>query len=131
MRTLETTLANMRLTQEGRLIEVHYREGLDLDVDGLMEVQVRRGELTTDRCAMIAFFQPGTLADIAVMNVDYFGKTNANAQLIALAIVTDDNLGEAMSGIYYSYHPQTFPTRIFRSEEEARAWITEELDKSE
>jgi hypothetical protein len=131
MRTLETTLADMLLTQGGRLIEVHYREGLDLDVDGLMEVQVRRGELTTDRCAMIAFFQPGTLADISVMQVDYFGETNANEQLIALAIVTEDNLGEAMSGIYYSYHPQTFPTRIFRSGQEARAWIAEELAKAE
>ncbi len=120
----------MRLTNGGRLIEVHYREGHDLDVDGLMEVQLRRGELTKERCAMLAFFQPGTLADIAVMNVDYFGKTDANAQLIALAIVTEDNLGEAMSSIYYSYHPQRFPTRIFRNEEAARVWIAEELSKS-
>lgn len=129
MKELETRLATMRLTNEGRLIEVQYREGLDLDVDGLMEVQVRRGELTTERCAMIAFFQPDTLADISVMQVDYFGKTNANEQLIALAIVTQDNLGEAMSGIYYSYHPQTFPTRIFRNESDAREWITGELAK--
>jgi hypothetical protein len=121
----------MRSTNEGRLIEVHYREGLDLDVEGLMEVQLRRGELTMERCAMIAFFQPGTLADISVMSVDYFGKTNANHQLIALAIVTEDNLGEAMSGIYYSYHPQTFPTRIFRSGNKAREWIAEELAKAE
>jgi hypothetical protein len=131
MKELETRLATMRLTNEGRVIEVQYREGLDLDVDGLMEVQVRRGELTTERCAMIAFFQPDTLADISVMQVDYFGKTNANEQLVALAIVTQDNLGEAMSGIYYSYHPQTFPTRIFRSGQEARAWIAEELAKAE
>jgi hypothetical protein len=131
METLETKLAVMRLTSEGRLIEVHYREGLDLDVDGLMEVQLRRTELTTERCAMIAFFHPGTLADVSVMTVDYFGKTDANAQLIALAIVTEDQLGEAMSGIYYSYHPQTFPTCIFRSGQEARAWIAEELVKEE
>jgi len=129
MKELETRLAVMRLTHDGRLIEVHYREGLDLDVEGLMEVQLLRGELTTQRCAMIAFFQPNTLADISVMQEDYFGKTNANAQLIALAIVTEDNLGEAMSNIYYSYHPQTFPTRIFRNEQEARAWVTEELSR--
>jgi hypothetical protein len=129
MKELETRLAIMRLTNEGRLIEVQYREGLDLDVDGLMEVQVRRSELTAERCAMIAFFQPDTLADISVMQVDYFGKTNANEYLIALAIVTEDNLGEAMSGIYYSYHPQTFPTRIFRNEKEAREWIAGELAK--
>jgi hypothetical protein len=130
MKELETRLAIMRLTNEGRLIEVHYREGLDLDVDGLMEVQLRRGELTTERCAMIGFFQPDTLADISVMQVDYFGETNANEQLIALAIVTEDNLGEAMSGIYYSYNPQTFPTRIFRSESDAREWIAGELAKA-
>lgn len=45
----------MHLEASGRLIELHYREGLDLDVDGLMEVQLRRGELTTERCAMLAF----------------------------------------------------------------------------
>lgn len=129
MNVIETKLATMRLSSDGRLIEVHYREGLDLDDEGLMEVQLRRGELTTERCAMIAFFHPNTLADISVMSVDYFGKTNANAQLVALAIVTEDNLGEAMAGIYYSYNPQTFPTRIFRSEREARAWIAEELAK--
>lgn len=120
----------MRLTEEGRLIEVHYREGHDLDVDGLMEVQLRRSELSTERCGMLAFFQPGTLADISVMTVDFFGKTNANAQFIALAIVTEDQLGEAMSNIYYSYHPQTFPTRIFRSGQDAREWLAEELSKA-
>jgi hypothetical protein len=124
---IHTKLADMILTTGGRLIEVHYRPGLDLDEEGLMEVQVRRGELTTNRCAMIAFFQPDTLADLGAMQVDYFGKTDANAQLIALAIVTQDNLGEAMSEVYYSYHPQTFPTRVFRSEADARAWIADRL----
>ena len=131
MNKVDTRLATMHLTGAGRLIEVHYREGFDLDVDGLMEVQLRRGELTMERCAMLAFFQPGTLADISVMDVDYFGRTNANAQLIALAIVTEDDLGKAMSDIYYNYHPQTFPTRIFRSGEEAREWIAEELASTE
>ena len=51
---------------------------------------------------MIAFFQTGTLAELSVMDVDLFGLTNANAQLIALAIVTQDDLGEAMSSIYYA-----------------------------
>jgi arginyl-tRNA--protein-N-Asp/Glu arginylyltransferase len=127
---VETRLAEMRLTMEGHLIEVHYREGMDLDQEGLMEVQLRRGELTRERCAMIAFFHAGTLSDVKVMNVDYFGLTNANEQLIALAIVTQDALGDAMSNVYYSYHPQTFPTRLFRSEKEAREWISEELART-
>ncbi len=127
---LETRLAELVLAEGGRLIEVHYREGFDLDTEGLMEVQVRRGELTRERCAMLAFFHPGTLSDLEVMRVDYFGKTNANDQLIALAIVTQDNLGESMSAVYYSYHPQTFPTRIFRVEADARAWIQEQLKAS-
>lgn len=124
---LDTRLAAMHLSAAGRLIEVHYREGLDLDEAGLLEIQQRRGELTTERCAMIAFFQPGTLGGVAVMSHDYFGITNANEQLIALAIVTEDQLGEAMSGIYFSYHPQTFPTKVFRSTAEAMEWITEQL----
>ncbi len=117
----------MYLSAAGKLIEVHYREGLDLDEAGLLEIQQRRGEVTTERCAMIAFFQPGTLGGVAVMAQDYFGITNANEQLIALAIVTEDQLGEAMSGIYFSYHPQTFPTKVFRSGTEARDWIAEQL----
>ncbi|MFN6114814.1 MAG: hypothetical protein ACK46G_00660 [Flavobacteriales bacterium] len=127
---VETRLAEMRLTMEGHLIEVHYREGMDLDQEGLMEVQLRRGELTRERCAMIAFFHAGTLSDVKVMNVDHFGLTNANEQLIALAIVTQDALGDAMSNVYYSYHPQTFPTRLFRSEKDAREWISEELART-
>ena len=130
MARVDTRLAEMFLTENGRLIEVHYREGMDLDEEGLMEVQLRRGELTKDRCAMIAFFHAGTLSDVKVMNVDYFGRTNANEQLIALAIVTQDDLGEAMSNVYYSYHPQTFPTRMFRSGPDARKWIAEELARS-
>lgn len=125
MYELHARLAHMFLSSDGRVMEVHYREGMDLDVEGLMEVQQRRGELTTERCGMIAFFQTGTLAELSVMDVDFFGLTNANAQLIALAIVTQDDLGEAMSSIYYAYHPQTFPTRMFRHEAEARAWVAE------
>lgn len=122
-----TKLAAMSLTTEGRLIEVLYREGLDLDEEGLSEVLERRTELTTDRCAMIAFFPRGTMASMAAMDADHFGRTKASEQLIALAIVTEDDLGEAMSGIYYSYHPQPFPTRIFRTEREAREWLAGQL----
>lgn len=129
MQELHTRLAHMFLSTEGRVMEVHYREGMDLDVPGLLEVQQRRGELTTERCAMIAFFRSGTLAELSVMDVDFFGLTNANAQLVALAIVTQDELGNAMSSIYYAYNPQTFPTRMFRGEQEARAWIADELAK--
>ncbi|MBK9515028.1 MAG: hypothetical protein IPO05_15675 [Flavobacteriales bacterium] len=125
MDRITTRLADMMITEDGKVIEVHYREGLDLDVEGLMEVQLRRCELTTERCAMIGFFQAGTLSDLEVMKVDYFGLTNANEQLTALAIVTEDDLGASMSSIYYTYHPQTFPTRIFRSGDEARAWVKE------
>lgn len=124
---ITTQLANMVLTMEGRLIEVHYKEGMDLTVSGLMEVQVRREELTTERCAMIAFFAAGTLGDPKVMQVDYFGRTDANAQLVALAIVTQDDLGASLSDIYYKYNPQNFPTRIFKDEGEARAWVKERL----
>ena len=127
---VDTRLAEMLLSERGRVIEVRYREGMDLDEEGLMEVQLRRGGLTSDRCAMIAFLHAGTLSDLKVMNVDYFGRTNANTQLIALAIVTNDELGEAMSNVYYSYHPQTFPTRMLRSGPDARKWIAEELARS-
>ncbi|WKZ67710.1 MAG: hypothetical protein QY325_07210 [Flavobacteriales bacterium] len=126
-RRISTRLAEMMLSDGDRIIEVRYRAGLDLDVEGLLEVQQRRGELTDARCAMLAFFQPGTLADLSVMDMDFFGATRAGEQLIALAIVTEDDLGEAMSSIYYSYHPQPFPTRMFRSEREARTWIAEQL----
>ncbi|MBL7944826.1 MAG: hypothetical protein JNN32_02105 [Flavobacteriales bacterium] len=125
MERITTQLADMVLSEDGTTIEVHYRAGLDLNVEGLMEVQLRRRELTTARCAMIGFFQAGTLSDLAVMKVDYFGLTNANEQITALAIVTQDDLGASMSSIYYTYHPQTFPTRIFRNGDEARAWIKE------
>ncbi len=123
---ITTRLADMRSTEDGTN-EVHFREGLDLDVEGLAEIQARRHELTTERCGMIAFFQPGTLAEMEVMQVDLFGPTKAADQLIALAIVSQDKLGDAMSSIYYSYHPQAFPTRMFRSEAEARTWMKQQI----
>ena len=124
---IDTRLAEMVLTDGGRVIEVRYRAGINLDVDGLMEVQQRRRELTTARCGMLAFFQPGTMGDLAVFDVDFFGPTGAAEQLVALAILTGDSLGDALSGIYYSYHPQPFPTRMFNAEQEARAWLQQEL----
>lgn len=127
---LDTRLAVMQLTDSGRVMEVHYREGHELDVEGLLEVQQRRGELTAERCAMIAFFPPGTLGSLAVMEVDYFRATKAEEQLVALAIVSADNLGDALSTIYYRYSPQEFPTRMFRDESEARTWLMTELEKA-
>lgn len=127
---VDTRLAVMQLTDNGRLIEVQYREGHELDVDGLMEVQLRRVELTTERCGMIAFFPPGTLGGLAVMEVDYFRATKAEDQLVALAIVSADTLGDALSSIYYRYSPQPFPTRMFRDEREARSWLMAELEQA-
>ncbi len=124
---IATQLADMFLTMDGRLIEVPYKEGQDLDISGLMEAKLRREELTTERCAMLATFQPGTLADLKVMEVGHFGRTNANAQLVALAVITQDDLGTSMAEIYYTYDPQTFPTQVFRNEDEARVWIAERL----
>jgi hypothetical protein len=124
---ISTHVADMELTLEGRLIEVYYRQGVQLDVSGSMEVQLPREELTTGRCAMLVFFQPGTLGDVTVTCIDYFGRTNAHEQLVALAIVTLNDLGASMSDIYYTNNPQTFPTRIFRDQGEAREWIKERL----
>lgn len=127
---VDTRLAVMQLSEAGRVIEVHYRDGHELDVEGLMEVQVRRGELTAERCGMIAFFPPGTLGSLAVMEVDYFLATKAEEQLVALAIVSADSLGDALSSIYYRYSAQDFPTRMFRDESEVRVWLMTELDQA-
>jgi hypothetical protein len=127
---VDTRLAMMQLTDNGRVIEVHYRDGHELDVEGLMEVQLRRSELTRERCGMIAFFPPGTLGGLAVMEVDYFRATKAEEQLVALAIVSSDTLGDALSSIYYRYSPQPFPTHMFRDECEARSWLMAELEQA-
>ncbi|HRO99490.1 MAG TPA: hypothetical protein PLN54_08665 [Flavobacteriales bacterium] len=127
---LDTRLAVMQLTDSGRVMEVHYREGHELDVEGLLEVQQRRGELTAERCGMIAFFPPGTLGSLAVMEVDYFRATKAEEQLVALAIVSADTLGDALSSIYYRYSPQPFATRMFRDERDARTWLRDEMERA-
>lgn len=128
-RLIETRVAMMRLVDPG-FIEQRFRNDVAIDLAGFEENRLARLELGGDgEYVMLSVLPEGLDFKLEVTTRDHFLPERKESGLKALAVVALDAMGEAVAKLYFSYFPQGFATRIFASEQEAKAWLLEQLGR--
>ncbi|MBL7953901.1 MAG: hypothetical protein JNJ91_02600 [Flavobacteriales bacterium] len=61
------------------------------------------------------------------MNEDHLRADSEERRIIALAVVAPTAALNAASKFYFRYYAQAFEARVFEAEEEARAWLKDQL----
>lgn len=61
------------------------------------------------------------------MNEDHLRADSEERRIISLAVVAPTAALNAASKFYFRYYAQAFEARVFEAEEEARAWLKDQL----
>ncbi len=125
---IETRQATLERTT-AETVEVRFKPGLVLDKSGLDEILVERERIcsNTGKHAVLAIFPNDADFDLAVMTQDHYSGRKIVACTRFLAVAANSLMHERMASLYFAYFPQTFTTRIFVEEAEARTWLSAQL----
>ena len=125
----ETSVAVLKRMSPDHL-EVHYRPGSVLNIEGLGEVQKARRELmgSTPYC-MLSLIPEDVDYTVAAMGVDHLAKDRNEGSLIAIALVAPANIMEMILKLYFSYYPKLERIHVTPSEEDARQWLEKQMEE--
>jgi hypothetical protein len=76
---------------------------------------------------LLTIFPKGIQVNHDLMNKDLFRAYRDKPYVRAIAVVTDSPAMHMASKVYFTYHPQSFQTRVFEEEREARQWLNDLL----
>jgi hypothetical protein len=74
---------------------------------------------------LLLVIPPSAELELAVLGRDHFRENDGVQGLMAVATVASDMMHEMLSGLFFAYFPQDFPSRVLGSESVARAWLDE------
>jgi SpoIIAA-like len=125
---VETRQATIEVVGNGT-VEIRFKPGLTLDQAGLEEVISERERLFAggEPQAVLAIFPPDADFEIAIMTMDHYKGRRIQGGTRAVAIAANTLMHERMASLYFAYFPQPFNTKAFVEEDEARAWLREQL----
>ncbi|MEZ4808360.1 MAG: hypothetical protein R2815_12930 [Flavobacteriales bacterium] len=112
-----------------QLLEQTFQDGAVLGPAELLAIRRQRLDLSEGRLLAILSYIPRSVQfDISATSVDHFRTEGASDPIIALAVVADDDRMEVTSKVYFTFHQQGFPVRVFSEEAPARSWLTEQIN---
>ncbi len=120
---LETEAAELELLPDGNL-EVRFKEHVKLTVPLLDEVMEARVKLGAHGSYTVLVTLPEDIDfDVNVLTNDHYKGRELEKSTCAVAWDAESEMNEELVEIFYRYFPQPFPVKVFRKQEDARAWL--------
>lgn len=114
-----------------QLIEVRFKPDVKLDVKGMAEVVQAKYALAGGSSPDVLVVTPPDLDfELSVLNLDHSKDHGSPCGTRRLAFAAQSEVNERLASIYFAYHPRQWDTSVFRTEEEARAWLLEGVSAS-
>ncbi len=125
--THTTATAVISRVQRG-MVEQRYLPDIRFSTETVQENHAVIDELCgQEPYVLLTVFPAGLPVNLELMNRDLYRDQRSSNALRALAVVTDSEEMHTASKLYFLYHQQAFPTRVFEDEFDARAWLAEQL----
>lgn len=126
-RAYNTTIATFLRAKPDEL-EIRYKPGSTLTLEGMAEVQAMRREIMGHaRYGMITIIPDDVDFQLNTMHMDHLAVDRALANVIATVVVAQGNMIEMMVKLYFSYYPQMHRVLVTDDEAEARSWLAAQL----
>lgn len=120
---IETRIATIEKVGQD-LLEVRFKSEECIDCDGIDEVLNERKRICPEGPRTILAVFPGEPDfRLDVVTTDHYAGRGLENCTKALAIAAASPINERMAGLFFAYFPQSFPTKVFGGETEARAWL--------
>ena len=116
---------------EDRLIEQRYHPLAIPSPALFVEARKARERITRKAgpCAVLIVVPFEMPVDPPSTNVDFFRPESQKRSIIALAVVAKSTVVNAATKFYFRYHAQSFETKVFTEEADARPWLKEQLSR--
>jgi len=132
-----TTLPDKRETSITRMVrmrpdylEVFYTPGCKLTSAALKEIRDARRDLMGNvPYAMLSLLPEDVDFELSAMQVDHLANDRLDGNLLAIALVTRTNMIQMVLKLYFSYYPLLSRLLVTDKEQEARAWMAEQLEQ--
>ena len=122
--TITTEAAILERRADGGL-EIHFREGVKITVERIREILDARENLCGKGKYTVLVTLPEEVdLDVDVLTQDHYHTRDLEDCTYAVAWDAENTMNERLVELFYTYFPQRFPVKVFRSEEEARGWLT-------
>ncbi len=128
-REISTTIATLKRVRHD-LLEIHYHPGCVFSPVQVKEVQdARRTVMGGVPYATLTIIPEDADFQLETMRMDHAASDRTNSQVIATAIVVRTNMIERLIHVYFNYYPQLQRILVTDKEDEARAWMSQQLDE--
>lgn len=115
-----------------RLIEQRYHPDARFSPALLKEARLARQWITRKgACAVLVVIPPEVPVHPPSTNEDHLRQESQQRSILAMAVVAENNAVNAATKFYFRYYPQSFETKVFNDEEEARKWLDLQIARSE
>lgn len=119
---IATRLADLGWNGAGVLV-VRFKPEPPLDVEGITEIMRQRFTLSNGMKARVMSVLPaGMDFQFQVPTTDHHA-VGTDAFTLAEAVVAPTPMLDNMARLYFKYFPQTYPTAVFATEDEAQDWL--------
>ncbi len=119
---IDTPLATVRYTTPQR-VEVRFKPGLTFTVQGIAEMMLARQQLGAagpHRALMI--FPDDVDFELSMLSTDHYKQVpQPNTEAVAWVAQNERNMH--FTRLYLAYWPPPFPSEVFLTEDEGRAWL--------
>ena len=122
--SIDTPLATLGYTAPG-LIEVHFKPGMVLTLDGVAQMMVVRQQLSRMGKHRILMVLPNEIVDVEpqAASTDH-NRNYPQPNTEAVAWIAWNVHNQSLVRLYEAYWPTPFPVEVFLTEEEARHWLS-------
>lgn len=111
-----------------RFIEQRYHPTVRFTPAVLFEARKARERITRKgACAIMIVVPPEIPVDASSSNDDHFREESDRRSIVALAVVAENPSMYSTTQFYLRYYPQSFETKVFAAEKDARKWLEERL----
>ena len=129
-RSMETRVATIVRRANG-LLETRFKEGVAIDMHGLLENITTRRALCGDEPHVLLTIVPASVTfGTAHMSPELFPDASERAHIKAIALVASEGVPGMMARLYFSCFPDVAITKVFSDEERAVLWLEEQLSTS-
>ena len=121
-------LEQCKLTlQDNGIVHLHILEGETLEVERIREIFEHIHKSAPDPCALLV--TAGEEATLTQEARDLVSSEEITHKVKADAIIVDSLRHEMTANFFIRFTNPIRPTKLFKSEDEARKWLLEKLDE--
>lgn len=107
------------------ILRIRYPQNFDLTLEVMKQVHKKRLDVVDTPCPLMVYAESVASAEYEAQQ--FASREDVAALVIAMAIIVKSVFTRAMADLFMRFHKPPYPTKVFKDEEAALAWLVQYL----